>query len=160
MNLKRSPEFIQCYQEKIQQPPLQHSALLALRQLCMYLMTFQIINTGILKCADISGIRLLLQHKQNSHILFTWYHHKMSCRHKSPRCEFTPVVAPGREFHSGRKSRNSKRETTRYFGGKSVCWWTGKGSACVMVAILNHTYILLTWNIPSNNEIWNDPVIM
>ena len=38
--------------------------------------------------------------------LFTWYHHKMSCRRESPRREFTPVVVPGREFHSGTKSRN------------------------------------------------------
>ena len=28
-------------------------------------------------------------------------HHKMSCRR-----EFTPVVVPGREFHSGTKSHN------------------------------------------------------
>ena len=38
--------------------------------------------------------------------LFTWYHHKISCRHESPGREFTPVVVPGREFHSGTKSRN------------------------------------------------------
>ena len=38
--------------------------------------------------------------------LFTWYHHKMLCRRESPRREFTPVLAPGREFHSGTKSRN------------------------------------------------------
>ena len=31
--------------------------------------------------------------------------------------------------------------------------WTGTGSACVMFAILNHTYILLSWSVPSNNEI-------
>ena len=31
----------------------------------------------------------------------TWYHNKMS-----PRREFTPVVVPEREFHSGTKSRN------------------------------------------------------
>ena len=37
--------------------------------------------------------------------LFTWYHHKMSCRRESPRREFTQVVVPGREFHSGTKSR-------------------------------------------------------
>ena len=35
--------------------------------------------------------------------LFTWYH-KMSCRHESPRREFTPVLLPGREFHPGTKS--------------------------------------------------------
>ena len=38
--------------------------------------------------------------------LFTWYHYKMSCRRESPRREFTPVVVPGRKFHSGTKSRN------------------------------------------------------
>ena len=39
--------------------------------------------------------------------LFTWYHHKMSCRRESPQREFPPVVVSGREFHSGTKSRNS-----------------------------------------------------
>ena len=29
-----------------------------------------------------------------------------SCRRESPRHEFTPVVALGREFHSSTKSRN------------------------------------------------------
>ena len=38
--------------------------------------------------------------------LFTWYHHKMSCRRESPQREFIPVVVPAREFHSGTKSRN------------------------------------------------------
>ena len=38
--------------------------------------------------------------------LFTWYHHKMSCRRESPRREFTPVLVPGREFHPSTKSRN------------------------------------------------------
>ena len=38
--------------------------------------------------------------------LFTWYHHKILCRRESPRREFTPVLAPGKEFHSGTKSRN------------------------------------------------------
>ena len=33
------------------------------------------------------------------------------------------------------------RTNTTRFGGKSVCRWTGTGSACVMFAILNHTYI-------------------
>ena len=36
--------------------------------------------------------------------LFTWYHHKLSCRRESPRREFTPVDVPGREFHSSTKS--------------------------------------------------------
>ena len=39
--------------------------------------------------------------------LFTWYHHKMSRGQESPRREFTPVLVPGREFHSGTKSPNS-----------------------------------------------------
>ena len=52
------------------------------------------------------------------------------------------------------------RTNTTRFGGKSVCRWTGTGSACVMFAILNLTYILLSWSVPSNNEIWNDPVIL
>ena len=42
-----------------------------------------------------------------------------------------------------------KRETTTRFGVKSVCQWTGTGSACVMCAILNHTYILLTRSVSS-----------
>ena len=37
---------------------------------------------------------------------------------------------------------------------------TGTDRACVTFAILNHTCILSTWCVPSNNEIWNDPVIM
>ena len=32
---------------------------------------------------------------------------QMSCWRESPQCEFTPVLVPGREFHSGMKSRNS-----------------------------------------------------
>ena len=32
--------------------------------------------------------------------LFTWYHHEMSCRCKSPRREFTEVIVPEREFLS------------------------------------------------------------
>ena len=31
---------------------------------------------------------------------------QMSCRRESPGREFTPVVAPGREFHSGTRFRN------------------------------------------------------
>jgi len=53
-----------------------------------------------------------------------------------------------------------KRETTTRFGVKSVCRYSGTGSACVMLAILNYTCILSTWSVPSNNKIWNDPVIM
>ena len=37
-----------------------------------------------------------------------------------------------------------KRETITHFGVKSVCRWTGTGSACVMLAILNQTCILST----------------
>ena len=44
----------------------------------------------------------------------------------------------------------------------SVWHWsagkTGTGSACVTFAILNHTCILSTWCLPSNNEIWHDPM--
>ena len=35
---------------------------------------------------------------------------------------------------------------------KSVCRWTGTGSACVIVAILNHMCILSTLSVPSNNR--------
>ena len=38
--------------------------------------------------------------------LSTWYHHKMSCRRKSPRHEFTPALVPRREFHSSTKTRS------------------------------------------------------
>ena len=38
--------------------------------------------------------------------LFTWYHHKMLCRRKSPRHELTPALALGREFHSSTKTRS------------------------------------------------------
>ena len=38
--------------------------------------------------------------------LFTWYHHKMLCQCGSSQREFTPVLTPGREFHSSMKSRN------------------------------------------------------
>ena len=31
---------------------------------------------------------------------------QISCWRESPRREFTPVLVPGREFHSGTKSRN------------------------------------------------------
>ena len=90
---------------------------------------------------------------------FTWYHFKMSCWRgvSSPRLlyrgeNFTLVWNLG--------TVSCKRKTTTRFGGKSVCRWTRTGSACVMFAILNHTYNLLTWSVHSNNEIWNDPVIM
>ena len=68
----------------------------------------------------------------------------------------------GENFAPERKlaTVSCKNKTNTRFGVKSVCRWTGTGSACVMFAILNHTYILLTWSVPSNNEIWNDPVIM
>ena len=39
-------------------------------------------------------------------IMITWHNQKMSCRRESPRREFTPVVVPGREFHSRTKFRN------------------------------------------------------
>ena len=55
-----------------------------------------------------------------------------------------------REFHSGMKYV-SKCKTTTHFGVKSVCRWTGMGSACEMIAILNHTCILPTRGVSSNN---------
>ena len=38
--------------------------------------------------------------------LFTWYHHKMLCRRKSPRHKLTPALVPGQEFHSSTKTRS------------------------------------------------------
>ena len=37
-----------------------------------------------------------------------------------------------------------KHKKTTRFSVKSVCRWTGIGSACIMFAILNHTCILST----------------
>ena len=93
--------------------------------------------------------------------LFTWYHHKMSCQRESPRREFTPVVVPGENFTSVRKlaTVSCKRESTTCFGLKSVCRYTGTGSAFVMFAISNHRCILSPCSVPSNNEIWNDSFI-
>ena len=45
--------------------------------------------------------------------LFTWYHHKMSCRHEWPRREFTPVRNLARV--------SCKHETTARLDVKSVC---------------------------------------
>ena len=42
---------------------------------------------------------------------------QISCGRESPRREFTPVLVPGREFHSGTKSRNGISEI-----GLSVVW--------------------------------------
>ena len=51
-----------------------------------------------------------------------------------------------------------KRKMTTSFSVKSVCWWTGMGSSCIMFVILNCTCVLSTWSVPSNNwDIWNDP---
>ena len=102
----------------------------------------------------------------------------------SPRSEFNPVpshgsiivdMIPPQNFNPGVSSplflyrgenftpvRNlatvsCKRETTTRFGVKSVCRQTKTGSACIMSPILNQTCILLTWSVPSNNGIWNDP---
>ena len=41
---------------------------------------------------------------------------------------------------------NRPKEPTTCVGVKSVCGWTGTGSACVMFAILKHTYISLTFS--------------
>ena len=42
----------------------------------------------------------------------------------------------------------------------SVFRLTWTGSVCIIFAILNHKCILSTWIVPSNNEMWNDSVIM
>ena len=57
---------------------------------------------------------------------------------------FTPV----RDF----ATVSCKRETTTHFGVKSICRWTGTGSACVIFAILNRTCILSTGSVPSNTR--------
>ena len=41
----------------------------------------------------------------------------MSRRRESPKRDFTPVVVPGREFHSGKKSRNGTSVENRSNGG-------------------------------------------
>ena len=119
----RGPQkFIQCYQEKIQQPPLQHSALFALRQLCMYLMTFQIITIGILKYADISGIRLLFNYNV-SKIHISYLHNITTKCHASTS---HPGVSSPRLLHRGENFTpvgnlamlSCKCKTTRDFGGK------------------------------------------
>ena len=73
--------------------------------------------------------------------LFTWYHHAGTSHSSvsSPRLlqhgeNFTPV--------QNLPTVSSKRETTTCRGVKSVCRWTGTGSACLMFAILNHTYFI------------------
>ena len=44
------------------------------------------------------------------------------------------------------------------FSVKSVYWWTGMGSFCVMFVILNRTCILSTWSTYLQiTKIWNDP---
>ena len=63
-----------------------HSGSLSWLCICLYDTITQVFNQG----KPLSG--------QASH-------HKMSCRLESHRCEFTPVVAPEREFHSGKKFR-------------------------------------------------------
>ena len=78
-----------------------------------------------------------------------------------------PVVSSPRLLYRGENftpvrnltTVSCKREMTTRFGVKSVCRVTGTGSSCVMFVILNLTCILSTWSVPSNNEIWNDPVI-
>ena len=51
-----------------------------------------------------------------------------------------------------------KHETTTHFGVKSVCRWTGTGSACAIFAIFNRTGILSTWSVPSNNRDMKWPI--
>ena len=53
-----------------------------------------------------------------------------------------------------------KRETCTRFGVKSVFRWARKGSACVMLAILNCKCILSTWSVPSNRWDMKWPIIM
>ena len=61
----------------------------------------------------------------------------------TPVCIQPSYVVLEREFHSGMKYV-CKCKTTTHFGVKSVCRWTRMGSACEMIAILNHTCILST----------------
>ena len=84
--------------------------------------------------------------------LFTWYHYKMSCWHESLQSAFNPVMLYWREnFIQGWNMCVNAKHATTHFGVKSVCRWTGMGSACEMIAILNHTCILSTWSVSSNN---------
>ena len=71
--------------------------------------------------------------------LFTWYHHKMSRWREAPRCEFTPVLVPGREFHSRyeisqRYHVNAKRPPVSVWN-RSAGWLEQVG----------HAYCLLFW---------------
>ena len=61
----------------------------------------------------------------------------------TPVCIQPSYVVLEQEFHSGMKFVY-KCKTTTHVGVKSVCRWTGMGSACTMIAILNHTCILST----------------
>ena len=58
----------------------------------------------------------------------------------TPVCIQPSYVVLEQEFHSGMKFV-CKCKTTTHIGVKSVCRWTGMGSACKMIAILNHTCI-------------------
>ena len=101
--------------------------------------------------------------------LFTWYHHAGTSHSSvsSPRSlqhgeNFTPV--------QNLPTVSSKRETTTCCGVKSVCRWTGTGSACLMFAILNHTYFIhmkctlkqrdIKWPSYHVNGIQNQKVIL
>ena len=55
--------------------------------------------------------------------LFTWYHHKMSCRRESPQCEPPRLLYRGENFIPVRNltTLSCKRETTTRVGVKSVC---------------------------------------
>ena len=86
--------------------------------------------------------------------LFTRYHHNMSCRRELPWRELIPET-PVRIA-----TLSCKRETTTRFGVKSICRWTGTGSAYVRFAILNRTCLLSTWSVPSNNRDMKWPIIM
>ena len=96
--------------------------------------------------------------------LFTWYHHKMSCLHESLWREFTLVVVLSRSKNYTLVQNfamvSCKRKLTNCFSVKSVCWWTGMGSSCIMFVILNCTCVLSTWSVPSNNWDMKWPIIM
>ena len=80
---------------------------------------------------------------------FTWYRHKMSCRHESPNRKFTLFDVPRWEIHSGTKHHNSiiSMGNNHTFSVKSVCRYTATGSACVMFATLNNTCIFSPWSV-------------
>ena len=71
------------------------------------------------------------------------YHHSTKCHAGTshPVCIQPSYVVLEQEFHSGMKYV-CKCKTSTHFGVKSVCRWTGMGSACEMIT--HHTCILST----------------